>query len=156
MAVASEALDGQLKRAKVGSTLPNWARFAIISDEGPMIGGKASAPNPLSYLCAGISFCLLSHAAVLRKTWSLDLRSIKVELRQRFAANPRTVRADDYWGRSPGIDVRIMIESDEDENKIVNLFTQVINSCMALQAIVQPTSLDARLHLNGREIETAD
>lgn len=154
VAVASEMVEGQLKRGEVGSTLPNWARFSIHCDEGAMIGGKASAPNPLGYLCAGISFCLLSHVSVLKKTWDLDLDSVKVELRQRFACNPRWDKADTYWGESPGIDVHIIFESDEDRDKLAKLFKDTVNSCMALQSIVKPVPLQAYLHVNGEEIET--
>ncbi len=48
-----------------------------------------------------------------------------------------------------------MFESSEDRDRLARLFEDTINSCMALQSIVQPVPLEAHLHVNGEKIKSS-
>src|SRR3546814_4857953 len=60
--------------------------FAIRSDEGAIpsrnnYSGEGSAPPPLSYFCAGIAFCLMSHLKGFIHERKLNIKNYTVEQR---------------------------------------------------------------------------
>jgi len=54
--VASELVEGQIKRAEVKPGPATWGNFSITCDEGTAFMGTDSAPSPLSYFSSGVAF----------------------------------------------------------------------------------------------------
>jgi uncharacterized OsmC-like protein len=153
----AECIGNQQKRAVVKPNAPAWSAFSILCDEGTALGGSDAAPSPLCYLVSGIAFCLLTHLESFTKASDLKADSLRVEIVQTFATNIAAIRGKigdvAMWGKSTGIEVHVLIDSDETDSLVGELHKQTINACMALQAIVQAVPLAAHVHLNGKELE---
>jgi uncharacterized OsmC-like protein len=154
--VVAENLEGQVKRAHAKPNLPTWGAFVMHSDEGEALRGSDNAPCPLNYFTAGIAFCLLSHVQEYVESNSLSVDSAKLELRQFFYATETdvdVVAEHGLTGGSTGLELHLLIESNESQQSIEKLFHECVNSCLAIQSIVNPIPLNANLALNGDDVD---
>ena len=69
---------GLVKRCYVKPNVPGFGAFELYCDEGLSIGGADTAPAPLSYLAAGIAFCLLTHLKAYADIEKLNVSSIRL------------------------------------------------------------------------------
>ncbi len=150
--VVATPLDGMKKIAHVQPNAPSWSNFEIKCDEGVAIGGENDAPSPLSYFTSGIAFCLLTHLEEFIKTRKISVSRLQVELKMGFstmlAIDPLAAEQE---GKSTGLTVNIIIDSDEDESVIASLVAVTRQSCMALQSIIQPVSESVHCIFNGEQ-----
>ena len=150
----AESLDGMKKRAIIEPNLPTWSPFEIHCDEGGALGGTDEAPPPLGYLSAGIAFCLLTHLTAFVRSKKLDIDSLSVEQRTRFATTLVTdAEAEgDFRGRCLGVETHIIVEGDQSPDDIKQLARESENACMAMQAIMNATPTNTTIHLNGETV----
>ena len=154
MDLTAEALDGAVKRATVKPNLPGWGAFEIRCDEGPSIGGSDSAPAPLAYLSAGVSFCMLTHLNYYIETHELDVGNLRIEQRIRFTTNERTRRPSDPPASGcVGIEMHLVIDSSAPEDAVRELAETAKALCMAHQALLAPTPSVFDVRLNGRLVD---
>src|SRR3546814_19934042 len=88
--LVAEVEENFCKLAFVKPNLPNMMTFAIRSDEGAIpsrnnYSGEGSAPPPLSYFCAGIAFCRMSHLKGFIHERKLNIKNYTVEQRLIFS-----------------------------------------------------------------------
>lgn len=149
--VVAESAGQQRKRAIVEPNMPSWSTFQMMADEGAAIGGEDTAPPPLGYLSAGIAFCLLSHMSMYTRVRGLKIDNLRVEQKMRFSTQPN---ADPDGppainGGSDGLETHVVIQSDEPPEVIAKFIEACTSTCMALQAIINPTPQQTIVHLNG-------
>ncbi len=150
----AESLGGMKKLAIVEPNLPTWSPFEIHCDEGGALGGTDEAPPPLGYLSAGIAFCLLTHLTAFVRSKKLDIDSLSVEQRTRFATTLVTdAEAEgDFRGRCLGVETHIIVEGGQSPDDIKQLARESENACMAMQAIMNATPTNTTIHLNGEAV----
>ncbi len=150
----AESLEGMRKRAVVEPNLPTWSPFEIHCDEGGALGGTNEAPPPLGYLSAGIAFCLLTHLTAFVRSKKLDIDSLCIEQRTRFATTLVTeAEAEgDFRGRCLGVETHIIVEGNQSPDDIKQLAKESENACMAMQAIMNATPTNTTIHLNGETV----
>ena len=157
MDLTAEALDGARKRAIVKPNLPGWGAFEIRCDEGPSIGGTDSAPAPLAYLAAGVAFCMLTHLKYYVAVHKLDIQTLRIEQRLRFATNERTRRpSDPPECACLGIDMQLIVDSDASESAIRDLSQTAKALCMGHKALLEPTPSVFGVRLNGQALSVVE
>src|SRR3546814_5451520 len=98
--------------------------FAIRSDEGAIpsrnnYSGEGSAPPPLSYFCAGIAFCLMSHLKGFIHERKLNIKNYTVEQRLIFSRGaPEDLELSGKTGASCDLfETHVIVESDRSEEE---------------------------------------
>ena len=152
--LVAESLDGMKKKAVVEPNLPTWGAFEIRCDEGGALGGTDTAPPPLGYLSAGIAFCLLTHLSAFIRSKGLDIDSLRIEQRTKFATTLVTEaeEAGDFRGECEGVETHVIVEGKHTAEEIQQLAEESENACMAMQAIMNATPANTKLYLNGKEL----
>lgn len=150
--VVAKPLKGMKKIAQVQPNAPSWSNFEIVCDEGGAIGGNNEAPSPLSFFTSGIAFCLLTHLEEFINARKISVSKLRVELKMGFSTMlPVDPLAAQQEGKSTGVDVNIIVESDEDASVIASLVSMTKQSCMALQSIARTVPENVSCILNGEQ-----
>ena len=151
--------SGLVKRGYVKPNIPSFGAFEIFCDEGTVIGGGDSAPAPLSYLAAGIAFCLLTHLKGYADAQKLDVSSIRIEQRMKFQSRipGMTAEIDDEMGgqmegHSNGIETFVLIETNEPAEVISRMAAIAEKACMAAQTVVNAVPASTRIIRNGEPL----
>ncbi|WP_057461565.1 OsmC family protein [Pseudovibrio sp. POLY-S9] len=147
--------DGLVKTGVVQPNVPGFGAFEVLCDEGSSIGGSDTAPAPLSYLAAGIGFCLLTHVHGLAQSRKLNISSIKLEQKMKFQSRIPGMTAEegsDMLGVSKGVETVIIIESQEDPSLIASLVEASEKACMALQTVVNAVPASTTIINNGQKL----
>ena len=146
---------GLLKRCYVKPNIPSFGAFEMHSDEGTLIGGADLAPAPLSYLAAGIAFCLLTHLKGYADSQGLDISSIRVEQKMKFQSRIPGMTADmggQMEGHSNGLETFVLIETQESDEAIARMSDIAERACMAAQTVVNAVPASMIITINGRQI----
>lgn len=146
---------GLLKRCYVKPNIPSFGAFEMHSDEGALIGGADLAPAPLSYLAAGIAFCLLTHLKGYADSQGLDISSIRVEQKMKFQSRIPGMTADmggQMEGHSNGLETFVLIETQESDEVIARMSDIAERACMAAQTVVNAVPTSMVVTINGRQI----
>ncbi|WP_108881999.1 OsmC-related (seleno)protein [Anderseniella sp. Alg231-50] len=146
---------GLLKRCYVKPNIPSFGAFEMHSDEGTVIGGSDLAPAPLSYLAAGIAFCLLTHLKGCADSQGLNISSIRVEQKMKFQSRIPGMTADmggQMEGHSNGLETFVLIETQEDDEVITRMSDIAERACMAAQTVVNAVPASLTVTINGRQI----
>lgn len=155
--VIAELLDGpgMVKRGTVKPNIPTFSAFELLCDEGAVIGGTDTAPAPLSYLAAGIAFCLLTHLKGYADSQQLQISSIKLEQKMKFQSRIPGMTADmggQMEGYSNGIETYVMLETEESADAIEMMAEVAERACMAAQTVVNAVPVSTKLVINGEHV----
>lgn len=146
---------GLLKRCYVKPNIPSFGAFEMHSDEGTVIGGTDLAPAPLSYLAAGIAFCLLTHLKGYADSQGFNISSIRVEQKMKFQSRIPGMTADmggQMEGHSNGLETFVLIETEESDEVITRMSDIAERACMAAQTVVNAVPASLAVTINGRKI----
>lgn len=146
---------GLLKRCFVKPNIPSFGAFEMYSDEGTVIGGADVAPAPLSYLAAGIAFCLLTHLKGYADDQGLNISSIRVEQKMKFQSRIPGMTADmggQMEGHSNGLETFVLVETQESDEVIARMSDIAERACMAAQTVVNAVPASMIVTINGRQI----
>ena len=159
MYVKAKPVLGVSSIAEVSQNAPTWGNFTIVCDEGSALGGRDTAPSPLYYFTAGIGFCFLSHIATYINMHKLKIDNISLELCMRFASvkfakilDGKNENKNQALGSSDGIELHLIVESEETEETIQRMHEDSIRHCQALQSIINPVPVQANIHVNGKKL----
>ncbi len=157
--VLAELLPGSglVKRAYVKPNVPSFGAFELYCDEGMSIGGSDTAPAPLSYLAAGIAFCLLTHLKGYADTERLMVSSIRLEQKMKFQSRipGMTVAAgadNQMEGLSKGVETFVFVETDESPEVITRMVEVAEMACMAMQTVVNTVPASTVVISNGEQL----
>ncbi|MEM9619943.1 MAG: OsmC family protein [Pseudomonadota bacterium] len=143
-----------LKKATVFSNVPNGGVWELISDEGTAVGGRGTAPSPLMYFAAGLGFCLMSHVEMLSKQMDIELTAVRLEQRSSWTTTLDFggIHPSDVFGKGERMELNLLVESDEPQDKLENFVAWCRQACMALQTTAAATPSLTRLFVNGENI----
>jgi len=141
-----------LKKATIFSNVPNAGTWELICDEGKAVGGRGSAPSPIMYFSAGLALCMMSHVEMLAHQAGLTLNSVRLEQKTAFSTtlNFGGIDPKDVFGYGDAIEMHLIVESDEPEEKLVEFIHYCRQACMSLQTVAQATPVVTELHMNGK------
>lgn len=134
-------MDRQLKVAR-------FRHFEFFCDEPPIIGGDDEYPQPLTYLAAGVGFCLLTQvqrvASMLRRTFT------RAECRCEFDTfQEGSVRAGTLSAKVTAFRVFLDVDSSEEPEAIAEVIRLAMNSCYAEALVREPIDLHHSVTVNG-------
>ena len=133
--------------------IPGFSPLKLYCDEQTPIGDD-TAPPPLAYLCAGIGFCLMTHLTDIYTARKIEIKSLNIEQKMRFQTNLSNMRDLGHTteGETLGIETHVLIDSDEPQERIMDLVNEAENACMAHHALRNPIPWKSRLVYNGKEV----
>ena len=146
---------GLVKRGYVKPNIPSFGAFELYCDEGSVIGGSDTAPAPLSYLAAGIAFCLLTHLKGYADSEKLDVSSIRIEQRMKFQSRIPGMTAQmggQMEGHSKGIETFVLIETSEPADVVARMAGVAEKACMAAQTVVNAVPAATTIIRNGEKV----
>jgi len=151
--LTAEAHDRQKKSGTVQVNIPGFSPVKLYCDEQTPVGDD-TAPPPLAFMCAGIAFCLLTHLTDIYTARKIKVKSVKLEQRVKFETNLSNMRDLGHTtdGKTLGIETHVLIDSDEPEERIIELMDEAENACMAHYALRNPIPWESRLVYNGKEV----
>ena len=149
---------GMVKRGYVKPNIPSFGAFELYCDEGSSIGGSDTAPAPLSYLAAGIAFCLLTHLKGYADIEKLKVSSIRLEQKMKFQSRiPGMTTASGAFnqmeGLSKGVETFVFIETDEPPESIARMVEVAEKACMAAQTVVNAVPASTVVIRNGEQLQ---
>ena len=146
---------GLRKRGIVKPNIPSFGAFELYCDEGTSIGGTDTAPAPLSYLAAGIAFCLLTHLKGYAATQNLSVNSLRVEQKMKFQSRIPGMTADtgsQMEGLSKGMETFVVVDSTEPPEAIERMVEVAERACMAAQTVVNAVPATTTVIRNGARL----
>jgi uncharacterized OsmC-like protein len=150
--LVAEAGRMQHKTGTVTVNIPGFSSLTLYCDEQPPVG-EDQAPPPLAYFCAGIGFCLMTHLTDIYTARKIEITSLKLEQRVRFATNLSHMRDLGHTtdGKTELVETHVLIESPEPRERIEALLNEAEGACMAHFALRNPIPWTTRLVHNGDE-----
>ncbi len=150
--LVAEAHNKQSKTGVVSVNIPGFSPVTLYCDEQPPVGDD-TAPPPLAFFSAGIGFCLMTHLTDILTARKIQVDSLKLEQRIRFATNLGHMRDHGYMtnGACEMVETHVIIESPEPEERIQDLLNEAEGACMAHFALRNPVPWSTRLVYNGKE-----
>ena len=146
---------GLVKRGFVKPNIASFGAYELYCDEGRVIGGSDSAPAPLSYLAAGIAFCLLTHLKGYADSAKLQISSMRIEQRMKFQSRIPGMTAEmggQMEGHSKGVETFVILETSEPPEAIARMVEVAESACMAAQTVVNAIPASTRVIRNGEPI----
>ena len=146
---------GLVKRGYVKPNIPTFGAFELYCDEGSLIGGSDIAPAPLSYLAAGIAFCLLTHLKGYADSQKLNVSSIRIEQRMKFQSRIPGMTAEmdgQMEGYSKGVETFVLVETSEPPEVIARMVDVSQKACMAAQTVVNAVPASTTVIRNGERV----
>lgn len=137
-------MDRQLKVAR-------FRDFSFFCDEPHYLGGDDEYPQPLTYLAAGVGFCLLTQvqriASMLRKTFTRAECRCEFDTFQDGSARSGTLTATVTEFR-----IHVDVDSPESAEDIANVLRLATNSCFAEELVRTPVPLIHTFTVNGTQV----
>lgn len=151
--LSAEAGNMQSKTGVVSVNIPGFSPVKLYCDEQPPVG-EDTAPPPLAFFAAGIGFCLMTHLTDILTARKIKVDSLKLEQRIVFRTNLGHMREHGYMtdGGCDLVETHVIIESDEPQQRIVDLLQEAENGCMAHFALRNPIPWSTRLIFNNNEV----
>lgn len=148
--LVAEAGTKQHKTGSVSVNIPGFSPLTLYCDEQPPVG-EDQAPPPLAYFCAGIGFCLMTHLTDIYTARKIEIISLRLEQRVRFATNLGHMRDFGHTtdGKTELVETHVLIESPEPREQIEALLAEAEGACMAHFALRNPIPWSTRLVHNG-------
>ncbi|WP_444885213.1 OsmC-related (seleno)protein [Microbulbifer sp. PSTR4-B] len=143
-----------LKKATIFSNVPNGGTWELICDEGTAVGGRGSAPSPIMYFSAGLALCMMSHVEMLAQLSNIQLKQVRLEQKTEFSTtlNFGGIQPEKVFGQGDRVEIHLIIESDETEEKLVEFAHCCRQACMSLQTVAKATPVTTSLYLNDKPI----
>lgn len=151
--LSAEAGNMQSKTGIVSVNIPGFSPVKLYCDEQPPVG-EDTAPPPLAFFAAGIGFCLMTHLTDILTARKIKVDSLKLEQRIVFKTNLGHMREHGYMtdGGCDLVETHVIIESDEPQQRIIDLLAEAENGCMAHFALRNPIPWSTRLIFNNNEV----
>ena len=125
--------------------------FTVYSDEGPRLGGGASAPTPIGYFLQGAAFCTLTQLTRYGEMMKIAVDNAKVTVRARFRTEGSVLK-ETILGDTTAFEVKIEIESTDPPERVAALIRNAEAGCFLMQAIRNPTDVQSAHKLNGEPL----
>lgn len=125
---------------------PEGSAWKLGSDEGGT-DHEQTAPNPLSYLSAGIAANLYTSLQQAVTVLDLAIDDMKVEAKVDFSWHDPF--APDWAGFTDRVTANIVIKSDESPEKIAALKDLALKGWIAGEGLANATKVDVALAVNG-------
>ena len=119
-------------------------------DEPVERGGGGLAPSPMAYFTAGAGACMASH--ITQSAAYMDVVFSKLEVEATVLwDNRRKFNVVEMDQAALGLIFNTHMDTDESEEKMIELLKHAENGCYASDVVRNPTPIRAHLTINGKE-----
>ncbi len=124
--------------------------FELATDEGSFHGGDATAPPPLAMFVAGLTGCIMTQIRAFSRRLGVKLVNLDVETRViwDWQAKGRIYETAPY-----SFEIDIMIESNDDQEKVAALIAASKKGCFLEQTLGRANTIKHRLKTPGGWVE---
>lgn len=121
---------------------PIEEHYHFASDEGDFHGGDATAPPPLALFVGGLTGCIMTQIRAFAKRLRVSLDDLQVHVRFQWnwQATGRT-----YETAPRSIEIDIMIDSPDEEERVIELIEAAKKGCFIEQTLSQPNTIRHRM-----------
>ena len=141
MAAHVSVISGQHKEARARG-------FVFESDEGEIVGGRNSAPSPLTYFVASIGFAVLTDLVRAFALRDISSRRIELDITAVFPV-AKKYTGEDVLISADNIRYVVEIDSDAPAELIREAVRWTEEHCHAVHTVREPVTVDATYALNG-------
>ena len=116
--------------------------YELATDEGAFHGGDATAPPPLALFVAGLTGCIMTQIRAFAKRMDVTLTNLDVDtsVTWDWEAKGRL-----YETAPRSFDIDILIESDENQEKLIALVEAAKKGCFIEQTLGRSNTIRHRL-----------
>jgi uncharacterized OsmC-like protein len=127
--------------------------LTFYADEPPRLEGDGRHPQPLTYLAGGIGTCLLANLKLFAIKMRLTIRAARTHVEMDFFQRQLgSVWDGNIQSGCREVRVRLEIESDEPDVKLLALVRNAKRGCFAENLVKQAVPLHGTVLINGREV----
>lgn len=130
-----------------------FSAWEMLCDEGGPDYEQA-APNPLSYMTAGIASSLLTQLNRAAQVMQLDIRDIKVETKVTFHWSD--AMTSKWSGYTDKVTANILIDSDEPTEKIAELKAMAFKSWAIGSGLANKVKVDSEAVVDNQDLHWKD
>jgi len=144
--VKTELIEGVQCSAQVRD-LPK-----IIIDELPQLGGHNAGPNPVELLLVSLGTCQEIMYSAYAAVMGINLDSVKVTLQGDIDLRGMLGLDENIPSGYNKISFKTHIQSDADEETLMNLIEAVEEHCPVMDTILREISISGSAEVNGKEL----
>lgn len=124
----------------------------MIIDEYPILGGHNAGPNPAELLLVALGACQEIMYSAYASVMDINLDSVKVDLKGDIDLNGMFGLNENTTPGFNKISFKTNIESDADEETLMNLIDAVEKHCPVLDTILREITISGSASVNGKEL----
>lgn len=124
--------------------------FIMATDEGSFHGGDATAPPPLALFVAGLTGCIMTQIRAFAKRLKVTLTDLDVETRVIWDWE---AKGKVYETEPQSFEIDILISSDDDPEKVVELINSAKKGCFLEQTLGRANTIRHRMHTSDGWID---
>lgn len=146
MGIDAVALDGQKKSASTD-------RFQFFCDEPAHLGGKDEHPQPLTYVAAGVGFCLLTQLKRYAEVMRIDIDDARCRVEFDWYSTG-SVRAGTIQSGATACRAHITVRAREPQADVARLVELAERGCFASQMVQSAVPMSITTDLQHVLVDT--
>ncbi len=124
----------------------------MIVDELPELGGKNTGPNPVELLLVALGTCQEIMYSAYASVMGINLDSVKVTLKGDIDLQGMLGLDEKIPSGFNKISFKTDLESDADEEALMNLIEAVEEHCPVMDTILREIAISGSAAVNGKEL----
>jgi len=124
----------------------------MIIDDRPELGGKNAGPNPVELLLVALGTCQEIMYSAYASVMGIHLDSVKVDLKGDIDLNGMLGLDENTPAGFTKITFKTNIESNADEETLMNLIEAVEKHCPVMDTILREITISGSAAVNGKEL----
>jgi putative redox protein len=124
----------------------------MIIDDRPELGGKNAGPNPVELLLVALGTCQEIMYSAYASVMGIHLDSVKVDLKGDIDLNGMLGLDEKTPAGFTKISFKTNIESNADEETLMNLIEAVEKHCPVMDTILRDVTISGSAAVNGKEL----
>lgn len=124
----------------------------LVVDEKPEMGGKNTSPNPVELLLVALGTCQEIMYSTYASMMGVNLDSVKVSLKGDIDLKGMLGLDENTPSGFNKISFKTNIESDADEETLINLIEAVEEHCPVMDTLLREVIVSGSAAVNGKEL----
>ena len=127
-------------RNDIRVTTTSGEGWDLATDEGPLLGGDATAPPPLALFVASLAGCLMTQIRMFARRLKIDVSTVRVDGVAKWVAI--TNERAPYTSESRGIELRITLHGEHTTNEARELVEAARLGCFVERSVEPATVIE--------------
>lgn len=128
------------------------SQYEVFADEGAHLGGKNTAPRPLTYFLLSVGFCALTQLHRYADMMKIEIRNPKVSVRSGFRTDGSVLKGT-VKASTVDFQIDFDVESDDPPDRVAHCIGAAEAGCFVMQSILEPTPVTRNVRINGEPFD---